>query len=91
MVSASAGPHYSRGMRNFLDTEFPNRWIGRKEEIEWSPRSPDLLTLDYFLWGYLKVHAIKPKNLEELCQRIIEETALIDPEFIRNAVSSFYD
>jgi len=37
------------------------------------------------------VYAIKPKNLEEFRQRIIEETALIDPEFIRNAISSFYD
>jgi len=37
------------------------------------------------------MYAIKPRNLEELGQRIIEIAALIDPEFIRNAVSSFYD
>jgi len=44
-------------------------------------------------WGYLKdkVYATKPRNLEELCQRIIEKIAVIDPEFIRNVVSSFYD
>jgi len=45
------------------------------------------------LWGYLKgkIYATKPRNLKELCQRIIEEAALIDLEFIRNAVSNFYD
>jgi len=37
------------------------------------------------------VYATKPRNLDELCQRIIEEAVLIEPEFIRNAVSSFYD
>jgi len=76
-------------VRNFLDTEFPNRWIGKSREIEELSR---LLPLDYFLWGYLKgkVYATIPKNLEEL-RRIIEEAAFIDPEFIRNAVSSFYD
>jgi len=26
-------PHYSRGVRNFLDTEFVNRWIGRREWV----------------------------------------------------------
>jgi len=36
------------------------------------------------------VYATKPKYLEELRQRIIEEAAIINPEFIRNAVSNFY-
>jgi len=75
-------------VRNFLDTEFSNRWIRRRREIEWPPCLSDLSPLDYFLWGYLKgkVYAIKLKNLEELRQRIIEEATLIDPEFIRNPV-----
>jgi len=30
----SVGPYYSRYVRYFLDTEFPNRWIERKGEIE---------------------------------------------------------
>jgi len=36
------------------------------------------------------MYVTKPKNLVEL-QRIIEEATLIDSEFIKNAVSSFYD
>jgi len=86
-----AGPHYGRGVRNLLDTEFFNRWIGRRRQIEWLPCSPNLSLLDYFLWGYLKgkVYTTKPRYLEELRQRIIEEAALIAPEFLRNAISSF--
>jgi len=80
-------------VRNFLNTEFFNRWIGRRGQTEWPPHSPDLSPLDYFLWDYLKskVYATKPRNLEELRQRLIEEAALIAPEFLRNAISSFYD
>jgi len=37
-----ATPHYGREVRNYLNTILPNRWIGRKEKIEWSLRSPDL-------------------------------------------------
>jgi len=72
--------------------KFHNRWIGKRGEIgEWPPR--DLSPLGYILWDYLKgkVYATKLRNLEELRQRIIEETALIDSKFIRNAVSNFYD
>jgi len=33
----------------FLRHGISPRWIGRKEEIEWPPRSPDLSPLDYSL------------------------------------------
>jgi len=61
------GLHYSRGVQNFLDTEFSNQWIGRRREIEWPLHLPDLLPLD-FLWSYLKgkVYATKPRNLKKL-------------------------
>jgi len=36
-------PHYNRSVRNFLDMEFPNRWIGRRGEIE------DIT----FIWSWL--------------------------------------
>ncbi|XP_024869057.1 uncharacterized protein LOC112452865, partial [Temnothorax curvispinosus] len=45
-----APPHYAVVVRQFLTDTFPNRWIGRRGEIEWPPRSPDLSPLDYFLW-----------------------------------------
>ncbi|XP_011646544.1 uncharacterized protein LOC105433110 [Pogonomyrmex barbatus] len=50
-----APAHYSRRVREILDTHFPNRWIGRDCSIVWPARSPDLNVLDYFVWGYIKV------------------------------------
>ncbi|MVN24218.1 hypothetical protein GO639_03455, partial [Staphylococcus aureus] len=37
-----APPHYSRQVRNYLDTTFPGRWIGRRGPTEWPARSPEL-------------------------------------------------
>ena len=56
-------------------------------------RSPDLNPLDYFLWGYLKgkIYNTKPRNLNDLHQRIINEFRIMPREFCRNAVLSFYN
>ena len=43
-----AAAHYGREVRAYLDTQLPHRWIGRRGEIEWPARSPDLTPLDYF-------------------------------------------
>ena len=59
-----AAAQYGREVRAYLDTQFPHRWIGRRGEIEWTTRSPDLTPLDYFHWRYLKskVYATQPKS-----------------------------
>jgi len=69
---------------------FQDRWIGRRGHIEWPPRSPDLTSLDFFLWGYLKskVYVTKPQDLDDLRGRITREIELIPPETYRNAVSA---
>lgn len=46
--------HFTRDVRNHLDQNFPERWIGRGSDVLWPPRSPDLTTCDFFLWGYVK-------------------------------------
>ena len=80
-----APPHNSLIVRNYLDTEFPGKWIGRGGPKEWPPRSPDLSSLDFFLWGYLKrtVYASRPKSIEQLktsitsqCQSISTSTLM---------------
>jgi len=87
-----AAPHYGRGVRNYLNEIFLNRWIGRRGPIDWPARSPDLTPLDYFLWGYLKgkVYGTKPNNLEELMQRIRDESNGLNGEVIKSAVDNFY-
>ena len=87
-----APAHFSREVRAFLNQNFPMRWIGRSGPMTWSPRSPDLSPLDYFVWGFLKdrVYQVQSKNLEELKQRIQPQCCgEISQAMMRNAVCSF--
>lgn len=38
----------------FQQDGFNNRIISRRTDVNWPPRSCDLTTLDFFLWGFLK-------------------------------------
>jgi hypothetical protein len=38
-------------VREYLNTHFPGRWIGKTAPIAWPPRSPDLTPLYFFLTG----------------------------------------
>ncbi|KAJ4446929.1 hypothetical protein ANN_13630 [Periplaneta americana] len=51
---------------------FDDRIISRNL---WPPRSPDLTTPDFFLWGYLKdrVYATRPQTLDDLKHNITQE------------------
>lgn len=66
--------HYARPVRDYLNREYPDRWIGRLGSILWPPRSPDLNPLDFFYWGCIKekVYSKPIQNLTELRQRIAE-------------------
>ena len=37
-------------MNKILD----ENWVGRGGPVAWPPRSPDLTSADYFLWGFVK-------------------------------------
>lgn len=67
-----APPHSTLNVADFLNLSFPGRWIGRRSERTWPPRSPDLNPLDFFVWGYLKtrVYAIEINNPIQLWNRI---------------------
>lgn len=83
--------HYARIVREWLNDHFPNRWIGRGSPlIEWPPRSPDLTSLDFFLWGFLtqKVYKHRPRNREELCARIRQACEEITPQQLRNVTEN---
>ena len=87
-----APPLYRVIVKDYLDTTFANRWIGRRGAMEWPARSPDLTPLDFFLWRYLKskVYSTKPQNLDELRQRITNTCTDIQPEMIQSAIQNFY-
>lgn len=67
-----ASVHYARTVKDYLQDNFPRKWIGRGGPIPWPPRSPDLNPLDFFFWGYLKslVYETIPENVEVLRERI---------------------
>ena len=56
-----APPHYTRNVREYLNESFPNCWLGRGGPIAWPPRSPDLIPLDYYLWGHMKTLVYETK------------------------------
>lgn len=64
--------HYARAVRDYLNEEYPDRWIGRSGSILWPPRSPDLNPVDFFYWGCVKekVYSKPIQNLSELRQKI---------------------
>lgn len=73
-----APPHFSLDVRNHLNQQYPNKWIGRGNDapVKWPARSPDLTPLDYFFWGHLKsiVYMTPVDNEEQLWQRIQDVT-----------------
>ena len=47
-------PHFGIAVRGHLTASFGARWIGRGGSTAWPARSPDLTSLDFFLWGYMQ-------------------------------------
>jgi hypothetical protein len=60
--------HFAGDVRNWLGEVIHGRWIGRRGKIEWSPRSPNLSSLDLSIWGNLKslVYHVRPRAINDL-------------------------
>lgn len=73
-------PHCAVTVREFLDEQLPNRWIGRRGPVEWPPRSPDLTPMDFFFWGVVKdkVFSRKPRTVDDMIRCIREACQEID-------------
>ena len=82
--------HFHNGVRDYLNTDLPQRWIGRFEQgdvalMSWPLRSPDLTPCDFFLWGFVKDTDFVPPgpaNLQELRNHITTAVALIDRDML---------
>ena len=81
-----APPHWGLSVRDCLNQEFPEKWIGRGGPIPWPARSPDLTPLDFFLWGYVKtkVFTTEVRGIDHLKQRIEQAVATITPAMLVN-------
>lgn len=86
-----ATPHTARVSMQVLRDMFPERLISRFGDIPWPPRSPDLSTCDFFLWGYLKdrVYSHRPRTLAELKEKIRQEVATINGELMTRVMADF--
>jgi hypothetical protein len=71
--------HNAHIIRNWLNNNFPERWIGTYGLGLWPARSPDLNPCDIFLWGYIKniVYAEPIGTIDELRNRIEDAATVI--------------
>jgi hypothetical protein len=85
-----APAHYALDVRDWLNQNFPKRWIGRGGPIDWPSRSPDLTLTDYFMWGYIKDMAdkSKPRSLADLKQSIVTAFHTLDTDLCKKVCES---
>jgi hypothetical protein len=73
-----------------LNTQFPDRWLGRGGPVSRPARSLDLKTLDFFLWGQLKeiVYRDPPTDMEDLTAKFHAAVATTDADMLRRVQAS---
>uniref|UniRef100_A0A0A9YLJ5 Transposable element Tc3 transposase n=1 Tax=Lygus hesperus TaxID=30085 RepID=A0A0A9YLJ5_LYGHE len=86
-----APPHTSTNSMALVREMFPGHLVSRFGDVLWPPRSPDLTTCDFFLWGYLKsrVYASKPRTLDALKDSIRREVASIEEALLERVHQNF--
>jgi hypothetical protein len=54
--------------------------------MEWKPRSPDLITLEFYLWRHLKavVYLVKVQNMDHLKEHIRDACSYITPDMLKH-------
>ena len=72
-------------------TVFENRIISRNSDVNWPPRSSDLTSLDYFLWGAVKdkCYANHPEMIEALKHGIGVAIYGIEAQTIENELKNW--
>ena len=56
------------------------------DPIPWPPRSPDITSLDFFLWGYVKnsVYKSRVKSIIDLKTRIDNVVSSVNEDMFKN-------
>ena len=75
-----APAHSFSAFREYLSRELGNNWICKQRPIDWQEKSPDLTSLDFLLWGYVKdkVYSERIESLDHLKTRIRHAISIID-------------
>ncbi|GFX03724.1 putative LOC100569746 [Trichonephila clavipes] len=81
----------TRATIDLLKDTFGDCQISRFGPVNWPPRSCDLTSLDYFLWGYVKslVYADKPQTLDHLEDNIRRVIADIRPQMLEKVIENW--
>jgi hypothetical protein len=79
-----APAHFSAQTQQHLNTQFPDRWLGRGGPVSWPAKSPDLNPLDLFLCGHLKeiIHRDPPSDMEELTAKFHAAVSTINARML---------
>ncbi|GFT26758.1 transposable element Tc3 transposase [Trichonephila clavipes] len=82
--------HTARAPIDLLKDTFGDRLISRFGPVYWPPRSCDLTSLEYFLWGYVKsvVYADKSQALDHLEDSIRRVIADIRPQMLEKVIEN---
>ncbi len=77
-----APAHTSNAAREYLSRKPGSQWISKRGPTNWPARSPDLTSLDFFLWGFVKdkVYAGQIRSLQHLETRITRAVRSVDAE-----------
>jgi hypothetical protein len=74
-------PHHHKEVMDFLNHNFPEKWIGSGGPITlitWPPRLPDLPSLDFFFWGTSRMYmSALATTLPEFAGRIRDAVATV--------------
>jgi hypothetical protein len=88
-----ATSHTAHRSLAILQEMFPGHLIGKilQEDIAWPPRSTNLSTCDYFLWGYFKSEFFKcrPRTIKELQKAIRQEIERILHKMLVRVLEKF--
>ena len=76
-----APPHYALCSRQVMNEISDKKWIGRGGPEAWPPRSTDLTSQDYFLWGFVKerVMVVAPTTRDDMKEKIRRACTEITP------------
>jgi hypothetical protein len=76
-----APPHWSLDVWRAINATFSGCWIGR----DWPPRSPDITSLDFFLWGYMKdrIYATEVQDLRNHWVQTVEAVGTIIQDMLQ--------
>ena len=85
--------HTTNIIIDLLRTVFENRIISRNSDVNWPPRSCDLTSLDYFLWGAVKdkCYTNYPETIEALKHEIEVAIRGIETQTIDNVLANSVD